>query len=109
MQPILQSLLSRLANDKFLDGLQLVRTACLKSTRVMESVSIVVRESDFIVDIMKATLSTDRHDQLSAKEYVDPTSIVGSSSTWMDDDGIESAIENEHIPDGECLMDRTCK
>jgi hypothetical protein len=40
---------------------------------------------------VKATLWTDRHDQLSAKEYADPTSIVGSSSTWMGDDGIEKA------------------
>ena len=59
MQPIPQSLLARLANDKFLDGLQLVCTACLKSTRVMENVSIVVREGEFIVDVVKATLSTE--------------------------------------------------
>ena len=58
MQPIPQSLFMRLANDKFLDGLQLVCTACLKSTGVMEDVSSVVREGDFIVDVVNATLST---------------------------------------------------
>ena len=58
MQPIPQSLLPHLANDKFLDGLQLVCAACLKSTGVMENISIVVREGEFIVDIVKATLST---------------------------------------------------
>ena len=58
MQPIPQSLLPRLANDKFSDGPHLVSTACLKSTGVMEDVSIVVREDEFIFDVVKATLST---------------------------------------------------
>jgi len=58
MQPIPQSLLLRLASDKFLDGRQLVCAACLKSARVMENVSIMVREGEFIVDVVKATLST---------------------------------------------------
>ena len=58
MQPVLQSPLLRLAKDKFLDNLELVFTACLKSTRIVENVSIVVREDEFIVDVMKATLST---------------------------------------------------
>ena len=58
MQPIAQSLLLRLASDKFLDGLQLVCTACLKSARVVENVSSVVRKCEFIVDVVKATLST---------------------------------------------------
>jgi hypothetical protein len=58
MQPIPQSLLLRLASDKFLDGLQLVCTACLKSARVVENVSIMVREGEFIVDVVKTTLST---------------------------------------------------
>ena len=58
MQPIPQSLLPRLVSDKFLDGLQLVCTACLKSARVVENVSIVVRECEFILDVVKATLST---------------------------------------------------
>ena len=49
--------------------------------------------------------------QLSPREYADPTSIVGSSLTWMGRDGIdsESAIENEHIPDDEYPTDQTCR
>ena len=58
MQPIPQSLLLRFASNKFLDGLQLVCTACLKSARVVENVSSVVRKCEFIVDVVKATLST---------------------------------------------------
>ena len=58
MQPIPQSSLPRLASDKFLDSPQLVCAACLKSTGVMEDVSIVVREDEFILDVVKATLST---------------------------------------------------
>ena len=58
MQPIPQSLLLRLAKEKFLDDLQFVFTACLKSTGVMEDVSSVVREGEFIIDVVKATLST---------------------------------------------------
>ena len=57
MQPIPQSLLLRFASNKFLDGLQLVCTACLKSARVVKNVSTVVRECEFILDVVKATLS----------------------------------------------------
>ena len=42
-----------------MDDLQLVCTACLKSARVVENVSIMVREGEFIVDVVKATLSTE--------------------------------------------------
>ena len=58
MQPIPQLLLPRLASDKSLDNLQLVFTACLKSPGVVENVSIVVREDEFILDVVKTTLST---------------------------------------------------
>ena len=56
MQPILQSLLPRLASDKFLDSFQLVSSACLKSAGVVENVSIVVREDEFILNVVKAML-----------------------------------------------------
>jgi hypothetical protein len=56
MQPISQSLLSRLASDKFSDSLQLVFTPRLKSAGVMENVSVVVREDEFIVNVVKAPL-----------------------------------------------------
>ena len=45
--------------DKFLGNLQLVCTACLKSTGVVENVSKVIREDEFILNIVKATLSTE--------------------------------------------------
>ena len=58
MQPIPQLLLPRLASDKFLDNLQLVFTTCLESPGVVENVSIVVREDEFILDVVMTTLST---------------------------------------------------
>ena len=42
------------------------------------------------------------------QKYVDRTSIVGLSSTWIDDE-IESAIGNKHVPDGEYPMDQICR
>jgi len=58
MQPILQLPLSRLASDKFLDSLQLVLTARLKSAGVVENISLMVCEDEFILNIVLATLST---------------------------------------------------
>jgi len=57
MQPILQSLLPRLASDKFLDSPQLVCTARLKSGGVVENVSIVIREGELILNVVTPTLS----------------------------------------------------
>jgi len=57
MQPVPQSSLPRLASDKFLDSLQFVFTARLKSAGVVENVSIVVREDEFILNVVMATLS----------------------------------------------------
>ena len=59
MQPIPQPLLPRLASDKFLDGLQLVFTAGLKSAGVVENVSKVVREGEFIFNVVMTSLSTE--------------------------------------------------
>jgi len=58
MQPILQLPLPRLASDKFLDSLQLVLTARLKPTGVVENISGMVGEDEFILNIVTATLST---------------------------------------------------
>jgi len=58
MQPILQSPLSRPVSDKLLDSLQLVLAAGLKSTGVMENISFMVREDEFMLNIVMATLST---------------------------------------------------
>jgi len=40
-----------------LDSLQLVVTASLKSAGVVENVSVVVREDEFILDVVMPTLS----------------------------------------------------
>ena len=56
MQSICQSLLLRLAFDKFLYSLQLVFTARLKSAGVVENIALMVCEDDFVVDIVLATL-----------------------------------------------------
>jgi len=57
MQPILQSLLLGLASDKSLDSPQLMFTARLKSAGVMENISMMVREDEFILNVVMATLS----------------------------------------------------
>ena len=56
MQPIFQSILLWLAFDEFLYGFQLVCTARLKSTGVVENIAIVIHEDEFVVDIVLATL-----------------------------------------------------
>jgi len=56
MQSIFQSFLLRLAFDKFLYSLQLVFTARLKSAGVVENIAIVVCESEFVVNVVLATL-----------------------------------------------------
>jgi len=56
MQSIFQPFRLRLAFDKFLYSLQLIFTPCLKSAGVMENVAIVVREDEFVVDLVLATL-----------------------------------------------------
>jgi len=58
MQSIFQLSLVRLAFDKFLYSLQLVFTARLKSTGVVENIANVVREDEFVVDLVLATLQT---------------------------------------------------
>jgi len=57
MQPIVQLPLPRLASDKFLDSLQLVLTARLKSAGVVENISLMVREDEFILNVVTVTLS----------------------------------------------------
>jgi len=56
MQSIFQSSLLRLAFDKYLYHLQLVLTARLKSAGVVENIAVVVREDEFVVDVVLATL-----------------------------------------------------
>jgi hypothetical protein len=42
-----------------LDSLQLFFTARLKSAGVVENISIVIREDEFILNVVMATLSTE--------------------------------------------------
>ena len=56
MQSIFQSRLLRPASDEFLYSLQLVFTTRLKSAGVVENIALVVREDEFVVDVVLATL-----------------------------------------------------
>jgi hypothetical protein len=56
MQSVAQSLLARPTSDKTLYNPQFVFGAGLKSTGVMENVTLMVREDDFVLYVMQATL-----------------------------------------------------
>ena len=56
MQSILQSVLSRFATDKILHNFQLFFTASFESAGVVEDISVVVSEDEFVLDVMDVTL-----------------------------------------------------
>jgi hypothetical protein len=56
MYSIRRSTLSRFATDKILNNLQLIFTTGLKSAGVVEDITIVVSEDEFVFDVMHATL-----------------------------------------------------
>jgi hypothetical protein len=56
MQSILQSLLLRLTEDKLSNDFQLVFASSLKTAGVVENVTVVVCEDEFVLDCMQATL-----------------------------------------------------
>jgi hypothetical protein len=56
VQSILQSALLRPTSDKALHGLQLVCTATLESTGVVENITIMLWEHNLMLDVMFATL-----------------------------------------------------
>jgi len=56
VQSILQSALSRFATDKVLKNPQLFLTASFKSTAVVENITVVLRENEFVLYVMQATL-----------------------------------------------------
>ena len=61
----------------------------------------MVRKDEFILNVVITTLSTESSLLAVAdKKYAHPTSIVGSSITWIDYE-IETTIGNERVPDGE--------
>lgn len=51
MHSILHSLLLRLSPDEILHDLQLFLAALFKSAEVMENISIMTREDEFVVDV----------------------------------------------------------
>jgi hypothetical protein len=68
VQSIVQSPLLRLTTDKLLDNLQLVFIACLESTGIVENITGLICESQFVVDLMLSTLhKQDRQDQPSLR------------------------------------------
>ena len=56
VQSHLQFLLLRPSTDKLLHNLQLTFAASLEATRVMENITLMTREDDFVFDVMLATL-----------------------------------------------------
>ena len=58
VQSIFQSFLFRLAFDKFLNDVQFVFATRLKSAGVVENIARMVREDEFVVDLVFATLQT---------------------------------------------------
>jgi hypothetical protein len=52
--------------DEILNNLQLFHPACFKSAGVVENISFITREDEFVLDVVLATLyKNDPHDQLS--------------------------------------------
>jgi hypothetical protein len=56
VQSVLQLALSRFVTNELLNNLQLVFTARFKSAGVVEDITVVVGENEFVVDVMHATL-----------------------------------------------------
>ncbi len=56
MQSILESALLRLTTDEILDNLQLILTATLKSTGIVENITLMCRENEFVLDAMHTAL-----------------------------------------------------
>ena len=56
MQSIRQSLLPRLTTDEILDNVHLILTATLKSTGIVENITLMCRENEFVLDAMHAAL-----------------------------------------------------
>jgi hypothetical protein len=59
MQSILQSALARFATYKFLNDLQFVFTAGFESAGIVENITVVVSEDEFVLDVMHATLQAE--------------------------------------------------
>ena len=75
MQSILQSLLPRLTTDEILDSFQLILTATLKSAGIVENITLMCRENEFVLDAMHAALQLKLRSAVSNKtKVVEPQS-----------------------------------
>ena len=75
MQSILQSLLPRLTTDEILDSLHLILTATLKSAGIVKNITLMVRENEFVLDVMHAALQLKLRSAVSNKtKVVEPLS-----------------------------------
>jgi len=75
MQSIRQSLLLRLTTDEILDDLHLILTATLKSAGIVENITLMWRESEFVLDAMHAALQLKLRSAVSNKtKVVEPQS-----------------------------------
>jgi len=75
MQSIRQSLLLRLTTDEILDDVQLILTATLKSAGIVKNITLMCRESEFVLDTMHAALQLKLRSAVSNKtKVVEPQS-----------------------------------
>ncbi len=75
MQSIHQSLLLRLTTDEILDDLHLILTATLKSAGIMENITLMCRENEFVLNVMHAVLQMKLRSAVSNKtKAVEPLS-----------------------------------
>ena len=75
MQSIRQSLLLRLTTDEILDDLHLILTATLKSAGIVENITLMFRENEFVLDAMHAALQLKLRSAVSNKtKVVEPQS-----------------------------------
>jgi hypothetical protein len=66
VQSILWPSLSRPTTDKILHYVEFPFFSSLKTTRVVENITVVIRKDEFVLDVMLTTLSEqDPHDQLT--------------------------------------------
>jgi len=56
MQSIRQLVLPQLTTDEILDDLHLILTATLKSAGIVENITLMFRENEFVLDAMHAAL-----------------------------------------------------
>jgi hypothetical protein len=108
MQCIVQPPLPRLTTDKLLNNLELVVIARFESTGVVENMSFIIREDDFVLDVMHASLHKQGHHSAIMDKNDTLTSMVGSSRTWPGNE-IGSASRDEDVPVRDVPMNQPCR